>query len=154
MSGAAKAWAGWEDRLLTVHYPDKGPDGLAPLLPRRSRIAIIRQACRLGVRWKTHPTTRTWPATDMAVLAEHYPKSGSKGVHKLLPHRTLAAIRVMARKHGIYCHGPRKVQPSPLICFPEARLLTFADKLALVEQGKASIVPALVRYHLIPRIAA
>lgn len=47
--------------------------------------------------------TAEWLTTEVATLRATYPKGGADGVHKLLPHRSLAAIRSKAAAERIKC---------------------------------------------------
>lgn len=49
----------------------------------------------------TYRSMSLWKTTELAVLKQHYGTAGAHGVHAMLPHRSIAAIRGKAASEGI-----------------------------------------------------
>lgn len=52
------------------------------------------------------PSRYYWRLAEVRVLEAVYPDQGAAAVHALLPHRSLATIRVNASQRGIRRRGP------------------------------------------------
>lgn len=52
------------------------------------------------------PHPRNWRRSELGILDETYPRGGAKAVHRLLPHRSISTIYVIANRRGL--HSPRQ----------------------------------------------
>ena len=97
------AWSRSEEQIVLRLYPAGGPDACVPLLPGRSRSAIVNRAIRLRVRM-THP--RAGARGDFSFSARPDPSPASIAFQA-------AAIRAANDERLLQSAGPVWAHAAP-----------------------------------------
>jgi hypothetical protein len=103
-------WTAEEIAILKAGFKDQAADGVAALLPNKSRTAIVRKANRLRLKSFNN---KEWAADEDDILIRHYPRNGGKYVSELTG-RSIGGVlqraqhlkdRLMLTPHGIPAGG-------------------------------------------------
>ncbi len=101
-------WTEEECKLLKRHYPSRTDNHeLMKLIPNHSFVAIKTKAKLLGLRRGPYlpdskkSTVRRWTKDEVDVLKLYYNTIEDKDLLRLLPDRTLMAIKHLSRKFGL-----------------------------------------------------
>ena len=95
-------WSECELEILKKNYPSMGGN-VQELLPGRTETAcrVMAQRLELTTAHRKPSIGKRWTDEEIEILKEIYPKAGTAGVQKLLPHRSPAACETMANKLGV-----------------------------------------------------
>ena len=106
-------WSQEESELLKRVYSIKTSNELAEIFPQYTNTQILRRAKRLGLKKKKEVSYKSrlsnsiiarqdlWTDEEKAIIIEHYPVVGAKGVQELLPNRPIDSIKRIANRMGI-----------------------------------------------------
>lgn len=62
-------WTPFADDVIEARYPEGGADACLPLLPGRTKAAIMQRAFKLGIRTRLNPALKDeseWALSDQA----------------------------------------------------------------------------------------
>ncbi|MBY2921032.1 hypothetical protein HF259_06210 [Rhizobium leguminosarum] len=90
-----KLWTEDERQIARERWPNF--DDIRQALPHRSRIAILAQCRKMGLRKKAH---HVWSAAEVSKLRRLYPAAAVEEICEAFPHSSWANIRKSARYHG------------------------------------------------------
>lgn len=123
---AVNRWTHQELELLREHYGKMPPAELqAKYFPERTVGAVMRKASDLGLAgWLQ------WTPEEDEILRKHYKEKTAREIQKMLPHRSLDAIRQRRAIKGFYKQAPRKVEKN-------SREATLLKKHALEQLDEA-----------------
>lgn len=107
--GKWNAWTEGETTILRSHYPNGGWAACREAGLRRGRETTQSKAHALGIREKRDPE---WSPEELAVLkTRHAELTGHEAARRLLPRRTMVAIRRKARQLGLTL--PKRLKWTP-----------------------------------------
>ncbi|MDK1377075.1 MULTISPECIES: hypothetical protein [unclassified Sinorhizobium] len=89
-----RLWTDEEREIVRRLAPDY--DAMVKKLPHRTRIAVVSQAAKMGLRPKIH----IWTASEISKLRKMYPTASAEEIVSAFPHSTWVNIQQAARYHG------------------------------------------------------
>ncbi|MCE8033249.1 hypothetical protein EKK97_04340 [Billgrantia tianxiuensis] len=103
--GVSREWTPSELALLECHYLDMTWRELqARHFPHRTSTALQAMAHKLGLKKRVVPITekQPWTEEELLVVIQHFPALKAPEIRRrFLPHRTVIAIRHVAKRFGL-----------------------------------------------------
>lgn len=96
-------WTKKELDILKKSYPTMSNIEVQKLLPGKTKIAIKSKASKLKIQKNYYCYGDKWSKDEIEILQKYYPKQGTIGCHKKLPHRSRTAIESKAQALKIKC---------------------------------------------------
>ncbi len=127
-------WTKEEVGIIIQHFPAlKASEIRRRFLPHRSVLAIRAAARKLGLKaFSAVP----WTEHELDILREEFPRSGPKGAHRRLPHRTVDAIKQRSRDEKLTYEPQGDGQSGDFWSTEELQLLKEHSELPAAELAK------------------